>query len=160
MNFRIGHCSVFIWSPPQLDSTVAWSIFVEEDYLSICSMKSPTEREEPSQQVRLQLISTSPEDCRIPHILRPQSFPVNELIADSVEKGAVEMRSTAVSMENLHRGGQGNLSGICSSASKSCKILVFASTWKLFSSLSLSTISSVLFPYTRTRTTSSGLSSR
>lgn len=70
-------------------------------------MKSPDEREERSHQVKLRLISASPEDGRIPHILRAQSFPVNELIADSVVKSAVEVRSTAVSMENLHRGGTG-----------------------------------------------------
>lgn len=48
-------------------------------------------------------ISTRPEYRRIPDILRPQSFPVNKLIADAVLKGAVETRSTAVSVENLRK---------------------------------------------------------
>lgn len=46
----------------------------------------------------LERISTQPEYRRIPDILRPQSFPVNKLIADTVLKGAVETRSTAVSV--------------------------------------------------------------
>lgn len=47
---------------------------------------------------RLEHISTQPEYGGIPDILRPQSFPVNKLIADTVLKGAVETRSTAVSV--------------------------------------------------------------
>lgn len=43
-------------------------------------------------------VSTQPEYCRIPDILCPQSFPVYELIADAIVEGAVEMRSTTVSM--------------------------------------------------------------
>lgn len=52
---------------------------------------------------RLEHISAQPEYRRISDILRPQSFPVNELIADTVLKGAVETRSAAVSVENLHQ---------------------------------------------------------
>lgn len=48
-------------------------------------------------------ISTQPEYRWVPDILRPQSFPVNELIADTVLKGAVEARSAAVSVQNLHK---------------------------------------------------------
>lgn len=51
----------------------------------------------------LEHISTQPEYRRVPDILRPQSFPVNKLIADTVLKGAVETRSTAVGVENLHK---------------------------------------------------------
>lgn len=44
-----------------------------------------------------------PEYRRISDVLRPQSFPVNELIADSVLKGAVEPRGAAVGVQNLHK---------------------------------------------------------
>lgn len=83
----------------------------------------------------LELVSTQPEYRRVPDILRAQSFPVNKLIADAVLKGAVETRSTAVSVENLHKTkreehktlliSQGKRSGIRFTAFTSCLILVF-----------------------------------
>lgn len=64
-------------------------------------MKNPPWRgKDWGEEVKMQRWNTSelPEYCGIPDILRPQSFPVNKLIADTVLKGAVQTRSTAVSV--------------------------------------------------------------
>lgn len=56
-------------------------------------------RVEKQEEKRLKInISTQPEDCRVPDILGPKSISMHELVADTILKGAVETRSTAVSV--------------------------------------------------------------
>lgn len=47
------------------------------------------------------MLAASPEQYGVPDVLRAESIALHELVADAIGEGAVEVRGTAVGMEDL-----------------------------------------------------------